>query len=176
MKELLDIEEITNIWRLSGDCGLFMKVEIPSIEQFNPLLEEKISQISIWQISEGGISKKFPTITSTLWTIICLGYLEKLEYIDFNGMFDFLKSMQRGDGSFTEQYTSISSQEPNILSTILGSICIFYIWDKLISRIENEILIKNRLQLKKLSITKDPILKSVYKAINNVVKKDGRRW
>ena len=32
LKELLDIEEITNIWRLSGDCGLFMKVEIESIE------------------------------------------------------------------------------------------------------------------------------------------------
>lgn len=45
IKELLEIEEITNIWRLSGDCGLFMKVEIPSIEQFNPLIEEKISQI-----------------------------------------------------------------------------------------------------------------------------------
>ncbi len=45
LKELLDIEEITDIWRLSGDCGLFMKVEIPSIEQFNPLIEEKISQI-----------------------------------------------------------------------------------------------------------------------------------
>lgn len=45
LKELLEIEEITDIWRLSGDCGLFMKVEIPSIEQFNPLIEEKISQI-----------------------------------------------------------------------------------------------------------------------------------
>ncbi|MFX1419494.1 MAG: Lrp/AsnC family transcriptional regulator [Promethearchaeota archaeon] len=45
LKELLDIEEITNIWRLSGDCGLFMKVEIESIEKFNPLIEEKISQI-----------------------------------------------------------------------------------------------------------------------------------
>ncbi|TKJ16633.1 MAG: hypothetical protein CEE43_19605 [Promethearchaeota archaeon Loki_b32] len=45
LKELLEIEEITDIWRLSGDCGIFMKVEIPSIEQFNPLIEEKISQI-----------------------------------------------------------------------------------------------------------------------------------
>jgi len=45
IKELLDIEEITNIWRLSGDCGLFIKVEIGSIEMFNPLIEEKISQI-----------------------------------------------------------------------------------------------------------------------------------
>ncbi|UCC20553.1 MAG: Lrp/AsnC family transcriptional regulator, partial [Promethearchaeota archaeon] len=45
LKELLEIEEITNIWRLSGDCGLFMKVEIESIEKFNPLIEEKISQI-----------------------------------------------------------------------------------------------------------------------------------
>jgi len=52
LKELLDIEEITNIWRLSGDCGLFMKVEIESIEKFNPLLEEKISQIKGVKIVE----------------------------------------------------------------------------------------------------------------------------
>jgi len=52
LKELLEIEEITNIWRLSGDCGLFMKVEIPSIEQFNPLIEEKISQIQGVKIVE----------------------------------------------------------------------------------------------------------------------------
>ncbi|HEA70882.1 MAG TPA: Lrp/AsnC family transcriptional regulator [archaeon] len=45
LKELLEIEEITNIWRLSGDCGIFMKVEIASIENFNPLIEEKISQV-----------------------------------------------------------------------------------------------------------------------------------
>ena len=52
LKELLEIEEITNIRRLSGDCGLFMKVEIPSIEQFNPLIEEKISQIKGVKIVE----------------------------------------------------------------------------------------------------------------------------
>ena len=52
LKELLEIEEITNIWRLSGDCGLFMKVEIESIEKFNPLLEEKISQIKGVKIVE----------------------------------------------------------------------------------------------------------------------------
>ncbi len=45
MKELKDIEEITDIWRLSGDCGILIKVEIPSIEQFNPLIENKISVI-----------------------------------------------------------------------------------------------------------------------------------
>lgn len=52
LKELLEIEEITNIWRLSGDCGLFMKVEIESIEKFNPLIEEKISQIKGVKIVE----------------------------------------------------------------------------------------------------------------------------
>jgi DNA-binding Lrp family transcriptional regulator len=52
MKELIEIDEITDIWRLSGDCGLFIKVEIPSIEQFNPLIEEKISQIKGVKISE----------------------------------------------------------------------------------------------------------------------------
>ncbi len=45
LRELIEIEEITDIWRLSGDCGLFMKVEIKSIEKFNPLIEDKISQV-----------------------------------------------------------------------------------------------------------------------------------
>jgi len=52
LKELKEVDEITDIWRLSGDCGLFMKVEIPSIEQFNPLIEEKISTIKGIKIVE----------------------------------------------------------------------------------------------------------------------------
>ena len=50
--ELKTIEEISNIWRLSGDCGLFMMIEIDSIEQFNPLIEDKISQIEGIKIAE----------------------------------------------------------------------------------------------------------------------------
>ncbi|MFW9784439.1 MAG: Lrp/AsnC family transcriptional regulator [Candidatus Heimdallarchaeota archaeon] len=52
LKELRDIEEIKNIWRLSGDCGLLMKVDISSIDKFNPLIEEKISQIQGIRIVE----------------------------------------------------------------------------------------------------------------------------
>ena len=51
-KELKNVEEINVIWRLSGDCGLLMKVDIPSIEQFNPLIEDKISQIQGIKIIE----------------------------------------------------------------------------------------------------------------------------
>ncbi|TFG22977.1 MAG: Lrp/AsnC family transcriptional regulator [Promethearchaeota archaeon] len=52
ISELKNIEEISNIWRLSGDCGLFMMIEIDSIEQFNPLIEDKISQIEGIKIAE----------------------------------------------------------------------------------------------------------------------------
>ena len=52
LKDLRSIEEIKNIWRLSGDCGLLMKVDIPSIDKFNPLIEEKISQIEGIKIIE----------------------------------------------------------------------------------------------------------------------------
>ena len=52
LSELRKIEEISNIWRLSGDCGLFMMIEIDSIEQFNPLIEDKISQIEGLKIAE----------------------------------------------------------------------------------------------------------------------------
>jgi len=52
MKELKSIEEIKNIWRLSGDCGLLMKVDVASIDKFNPLIEEKISQIEGIKIIE----------------------------------------------------------------------------------------------------------------------------
>ncbi|NVM44016.1 MAG: Lrp/AsnC family transcriptional regulator [Candidatus Lokiarchaeota archaeon] len=50
--ELKKIDEITAIWRLSGECGIFMKVDIESIEQFNPLIEDKISQIAGIKIVE----------------------------------------------------------------------------------------------------------------------------
>ena len=52
LKQLRSIEEIKNIWRLSGDCGLLMKVDIASIDKFNPLIEEKISQIQGIKIVE----------------------------------------------------------------------------------------------------------------------------
>ncbi|MFW9999835.1 MAG: Lrp/AsnC family transcriptional regulator [Candidatus Hodarchaeota archaeon] len=52
LKELIEIDEIANIWRLSGDCGLLLKVDIDSIDKFNPLIEEKISQISGIKIIE----------------------------------------------------------------------------------------------------------------------------
>jgi len=52
LKELKGIDEITDIWRLSGNCGIFIKVEIESIEKFNPLIEEKISQIKGCKIIE----------------------------------------------------------------------------------------------------------------------------
>jgi DNA-binding Lrp family transcriptional regulator len=52
LTELKAIGEISVIWRLSGDCGLLMKVDIPSIEEFNPLIEDKISQIQGIKIVE----------------------------------------------------------------------------------------------------------------------------
>ncbi|HDZ18646.1 hypothetical protein LCGC14_0849840 [marine sediment metagenome] len=52
LRELTIIEEVSNIWRLSGDCGLLLKVDIDSIDKFNPLIEEKISQINGIKIIE----------------------------------------------------------------------------------------------------------------------------
>ncbi len=52
LKDLLTIEEISNIWRLSGDCGLLLKVDLESIDKFNPLIEGKISQIAGIKIIE----------------------------------------------------------------------------------------------------------------------------
>ena len=45
LKDLSKIDEISDIWRLSGDCGLLLKVDLDSIDKFNPLIEDKISQI-----------------------------------------------------------------------------------------------------------------------------------
>ncbi|MFX1320738.1 MAG: Lrp/AsnC family transcriptional regulator [Promethearchaeota archaeon] len=52
LRDLCELNEVSNIWRLSGDCGLLLKVDIPSIEEFNPLIEEKISQIQGIKIIE----------------------------------------------------------------------------------------------------------------------------
>jgi len=45
LDELNLMEEITDIWRLSGDAGLLLRVKIPSLNYFNPFIEEKISLI-----------------------------------------------------------------------------------------------------------------------------------
>jgi DNA-binding Lrp family transcriptional regulator len=50
--KLLEIDAITDIWRLSGDCGLFVRVELPSLEHLDPLIEDKISKIPGVQIKE----------------------------------------------------------------------------------------------------------------------------
>lgn len=52
LNSLAQIQEITDIWRLSGECGLLLKVEIDSIELFNPLIEEKISTVNGIRIVE----------------------------------------------------------------------------------------------------------------------------
>jgi len=44
-QKLIAINEITDIYRLSGDCELLIKVELPSLEHLDPLSEDKISQI-----------------------------------------------------------------------------------------------------------------------------------
>ncbi len=46
------MKEVIKIWRLSGDCGFLIKLEIPSIEAFNPLIEGKVSQIEGIKIIE----------------------------------------------------------------------------------------------------------------------------
>ena len=46
LRELKQVKEISDVWRLSGDCGVFLRIEIPSIEEFNPLLEGKLMQIN----------------------------------------------------------------------------------------------------------------------------------
>ncbi|MFX1379150.1 MAG: Lrp/AsnC family transcriptional regulator [Promethearchaeota archaeon] len=52
LRDLSNIKEISNIWRLSGDCGLLLKVDLDSIDRFNPLIEDKISQITGIKIIE----------------------------------------------------------------------------------------------------------------------------
>ncbi|UYP45264.1 putative HTH-type transcriptional regulator [Candidatus Lokiarchaeum ossiferum] len=51
-EELLKIDAITDIWRLSGDCGVFVRVELPSLEHLDPLIEDQISKISGVSIKE----------------------------------------------------------------------------------------------------------------------------
>ncbi|MHA1675223.1 MAG: Lrp/AsnC family transcriptional regulator [Promethearchaeota archaeon] len=50
--ELVKIDEITDIWRLSGDCGIEIKVELFSLEDLDSLIEDKISAIKGIHIKE----------------------------------------------------------------------------------------------------------------------------
>lgn len=43
--QLAEIDEITDVWRLSGDCGIIIRVEIPTVQHLDLLIENKISHI-----------------------------------------------------------------------------------------------------------------------------------
>ncbi|MHA1376765.1 MAG: prenyltransferase/squalene oxidase repeat-containing protein [Candidatus Helarchaeota archaeon] len=111
------------------------------LESFN--FEKKIPVILNWQIPKSGfgINSKFPTVEHTFWVGICFGLLGKLNLMDFGGVIDFLKAMQQDNGGFTDQYTSISSKRPTLLTTAKGIIILFFLWNRLIEMIENEILV-----------------------------------
>ena len=51
-KKLLEIDAITDLWRLSGECGIFIRVELPSLEELDPLIEDMISKIPGVEIKE----------------------------------------------------------------------------------------------------------------------------
>ncbi|NVM03799.1 MAG: hypothetical protein HWN67_15825 [Candidatus Helarchaeota archaeon] len=104
--------------------------------------ERKIPILTSWQLPNSGfgINTKFPSAEDTYWVGICLGLLNKLDLIEFNGVIDFIKGMQQDNGGFTGQYTSISSQKPTLINTTQCIISLFYIWNNIIEIIENEIL------------------------------------
>jgi DNA-binding Lrp family transcriptional regulator len=55
LNELNLMEEITDIWRLSGDAGLLLRVKIPSLNYFNPFIEEKIALIKGIKLIEASL-------------------------------------------------------------------------------------------------------------------------
>lgn len=126
---------------------VFQLFSLDILNQLENVEKNKFStHISLWQIPKSGFgsSGKFPSIDSTFWAILSLGLLGDLKNVDFGGIIEFFQTMQKDSGGFTDQYTSISSQEPSLLSTIQGLICIYYIWDVLIDIIEREIITEAR--------------------------------
>lgn len=138
-------------------------------------LGKQSSIISIWSIPEGG-DRTFPSIKITFWTIICLGLIKKLNLIDFGSMFDFLRIMQQDSGGFTEQYTGLSSQAPNLLDSSLALISIYYVWERLVDLIENDLLKRAQedsiIYFSNLSIYYSVSSKLVKNIANWLIKKD----
>ncbi|MBD3353478.1 MAG: DUF977 family protein [Candidatus Lokiarchaeota archaeon] len=50
--ELAEIDQVTDVWRLSGECGFLIRVEIESIGDLDPLIENEIALIEGITISE----------------------------------------------------------------------------------------------------------------------------
>ncbi|MFX0186652.1 MAG: hypothetical protein ACFE8A_02830 [Candidatus Hodarchaeota archaeon] len=110
----------------------------------NNILKKEIPIILSWQKLRSGfaIESKVPSIENNFWPLICLEFLKKLDLIDFGGVLGFIRSMEEFNGGFTEQYTSLSQNVPNIRSTAQALLCILFVWKRLIELIENEILIQ----------------------------------
>lgn len=106
-------------------------------------IEKKASR---WKILSLGfkINEGYPSIEYIYWASLCLNLINKLEDVEFEVMINFFKTMQQENGGFTNQYTSISTIEPSLLSTCQSILCFYLIWDELINIVEKDIILRSQ--------------------------------
>ncbi|MFX1394918.1 MAG: hypothetical protein ACFFAH_15260 [Promethearchaeota archaeon] len=144
----IDIELLVNYLDKNASNNMDLIYHILCLKMLDAMenknLEKKPQIILSWQqLKSGfGIENKFPSMKNNYWSLICLEQLNKLDLIDFGGVLDFIRSMEEPDGGFTDQYSSLSQNVPNIRTTVQALLCIFIIWKRLIELIENEIFIQ----------------------------------
>ncbi|MFX1299213.1 MAG: hypothetical protein ACFFD2_30670, partial [Promethearchaeota archaeon] len=142
------IEQLANYLDKSASKDIDLIYHILCLKTLDAMdninLEKNTLIILSWQLLKSGfgIESKFPSIENNYWALICLEQLNKLDLIDFGGVLDFIRSMEQQDGGFTDQYSSLSQNVPNIRTTVQALLCIFFVWKRLIDLIENEILIQ----------------------------------
>ncbi len=120
---------------------LFCLIMLEDIEGIN--FDKKIQK---WKIFKLGlkISDEYPSVEYLYWASVLLGLIGKLKGIDFRDLIHFLKTMQKDKGGFINQYTSISVNEQDLVSTSKAMLLTYFIWNEIIDMIETEIVLSTR--------------------------------
>ena len=142
----IDKARLINYFKKDAGDDLEIVYQVLSLNSLGELssfdLEKKIDIFATWKLPKTGFNTKdnFPIVTDSYWICLCLGALKKFDLIKLIDVVDFLKAMQLTNGGFTEQFIAIGKQEPNLKSTALGVMAVFYCWNELIDEIEHKIL------------------------------------
>ncbi|MBN1801941.1 MAG: hypothetical protein JW891_10570 [Candidatus Lokiarchaeota archaeon] len=135
LKKFKPINDIESFYHL------FCLILLEDIEGIN--IDKKIQKLKIFKLGLK-ISDEYPSVEYLYWAITLLGLIGKLKGVDFRDLIHFLKTMQQDNGGFTNQYTSISVKEQDLVSSTRAILVMYYIWNEIIDMIETEIVLSSR--------------------------------
>ncbi|NVM56055.1 MAG: hypothetical protein HWN66_20320, partial [Candidatus Helarchaeota archaeon] len=108
------------------------------LDHIEDIDESSITNLINLQQNNGG----FGSIEYSFWVLYCLDILKHLRNINKGKLFEYIRSHQKEDRSFSDEQSLDHIDQLNIRSTSLATISLAILWNELIEYIEQKILLQ----------------------------------